>query len=139
MNYLIAFISAFVFGFGLMVSGMTDPANVIGFLDLFGQWKPALALVMGGAIAVHAVSYFLITKRTSPILDSKFFIPSVRNVDKKLVLGSAIFGIGWGLGGFCPGPAIGSVVFLDPSVLLFIASMLIGIGLYHFAYIKIVK
>ena len=131
MRFLMAFISAFLFGLGLGFSGMTDPHNVKGFLDLFGDWKPALIFVMGGAILFHSISYFLITKRKSPLLTPKFLVPNKRNIDAKLITGSALFGIGWGLAGYCPGPAIASVFTLNSSVLLFIGSMLIGIVLYH--------
>jgi uncharacterized membrane protein YedE/YeeE len=132
-----AFISAFIFGAGLAVSGMTDPKAITGFLDIFREWKPALILVMGGAIGVHAITFFLITKRASPILAPKFFLPTLKKLDRKLVIGSFIFGLGWGYGGFCPGPAIASLWFLDPSVLIFIGSMLIGIAFYHFVWQKI--
>lgn len=131
-HILAAFASALIFGLGLGISGMTLPAKVIGFLDITGKWDPSLMAVMVGAILVHAVSYRLITKRSSPVLASEFKIPSKRNIDWKLVLGSAIFGAGWGLGGFCPGPALVGVVTGEPSVAIFVLSMVAGVYLYRF-------
>jgi len=124
---LSAFFSALVFGVGLGIAGMTLPTKVIGFLDVTGAWDPSLAFVMIGAIAVHGVSYRLIMRRSSPVLTPKFFIPSRRDLDAKLLLGALIFGIGWGLGGFCPGPAIVASVSGHASVLIFVASMVAGI------------
>lgn len=132
MQYIVAYLSALLFGVGLGIAGMTDPANIIGFLDIFGEWKPALILVMGGAIAFHSVSYYFITKRSSPLLSTDFLIPAKRQVDMKLIVGSAIFGIGWGTGGYCPGPAIAALVTLSPSVLVFITSMLAGIAVFYY-------
>lgn len=125
-----AFISALIFGIGLGVSGMTLPAKVIGFLDVTGNWDPSLLAVMGGAILVHALSYRIITKRQSPVLDTKFHIPTRRDLDWKLILGSVIFGAGWGLGGFCPGPAIVGFVTVQQSVVIFVLSMIGGIYLH---------
>lgn len=126
-----AFVSALVFGIGLGIAGMTLPAKVIGFLDITGNWDPSLAFVMVGAIAVHAVSYRLITRRTSPILTTKFQVPTRRDLDFKLLAGSFVFGIGWGLGGFCPGPALVSAITLHPAVIVFVVSMIAGIYLNH--------
>ena len=110
MNLILAaFSSALLFGIGLGVSGMTLPSKVIGFLDVFGEWDPSLLAVMVGAILVHAISYRIVTKRESPILVAKFQIPTRRDVDWKLVMGSVMFGAGWGLGGFCTGPALVSL------------------------------
>ncbi len=128
---LAAFLSALLFGVGLGVAGMTLPEKVIGFLDVTGHWDPSLAFVMVGAIAVHGLSYRLITKRESPMLTPNFQIPTKRQIDPKLILGSVLFGVGWGLGGFCPGPAIVGVVSGTPSVLVFLASMIIGVYLHR--------
>jgi len=125
--FVAAFFSALIFGLGLGVAGMTLPTKVIGFLDVTGNWDPSLAIVMIGAIAVHSVSYRLITKRESPILTAEFQIPEKRQIDPKLVLGSLIFGVGWGIGGFCPGPAIVAAVSGAPSVLVFLVSMIAGV------------
>lgn len=133
MNLLLtAFFSALLFGIGLAISGMTLPVKVIGFLDIAGHWDPSLAFVMMGAIAVHRVSYRLIAKRSSPIFAAKFQIPSRRDLDWKLVIGSAIFGLGWGLGGFCPGPAIVGLVTGQTAVLTFVVSMIAGVYLHKF-------
>ena len=134
MKYLIAYISALLFGLGLGISSMTDPSNVVGFLGLFGDWKPALILVMGGAIAFHSISYYLIKRRPTPILADSFLLPVKRHVDRRLVIGSAFFGIGWGIGGYCPGPAIASLVTFSTPVLVFVASMIGGIALFHYIY-----
>lgn len=132
MNHLVAFIAALIFGIGLGVSGMTLPSRVIGFLDVTGDWDPSLALVMLGAVTVYAVSYRFIMKRSRPVLAEKFQIPTRRDIDWKLLLGSAIFGIGWGLGGFCPGPALVGVVSAKPAVVVFVISMIAGMYLYGF-------
>jgi uncharacterized membrane protein YedE/YeeE len=127
-----AFFSALIFGLGLGMSGMTLPANVIGFLDITGNWNPSLAFVMVGAIAVHSLSYRMITKRESPVLTTHFQIPKNRFVDRKLILGSVLFGAGWGIGGFCPGPAIVASVSGVPAVLLFLISMIVGVYMHQF-------
>ncbi|MBM4252609.1 MAG: YeeE/YedE family protein [Deltaproteobacteria bacterium] len=130
-----AFLSAFVFGIGLALAGMTLPAKVVGFLDITGTWDPSLALVMVGAIAVHAVTYRLIMKRPSPILSAKFLVPTRRDLDAQLVVGSLLFGVGWGLGGLCPGPALVALATGNLKVVVFVASMCGGIVL-HRLYIK---
>lgn len=116
------------------ISGMTDPKNVIGFLDIFGDWKPALILVMGGAIGFHAISYYFIRKRPSPILADAFLVPRKSSLDVRLIAGSALFGVGWGIGGFCPGPAVASVATLNSGVFTFILAMLVGIAAYHYVF-----
>jgi len=131
-----AFLSAFVFGIGLALGGMTLPSKVIGFLDITGNWDPSLAFVMVGAISVHAVTYRLIMKRPSPILSAKFLVPTRRDIDAKLVVGSIIFGAGWGLGGFCPGPALVALATGQAKVLVFVAAMCGGIVL-HRVYAKL--
>lgn len=117
-----------LFGCGLVLSGMIDPAKVQNFLDLAGTWDPSLAFVMMGAIAVTAVGYALVKRRKRPLLEASFQFPTRSDLDAPLVVGSAIFGIGWGLGGLCPGPALTSVPLLAPGTLVFVAAMLAGIA-----------
>lgn len=124
---LAAFFAALIFGLGLGIGGMTLPAKIIGFLDVFGQWDPSLAFVMIGAVGTHAIAYRMITKRKSPLFAAKFQVPTSRSLDKRLVLGSAIFGIGWGLGGFCPGPSLVASVTGQAPILAFVVSMIVGI------------
>lgn len=131
MKSLIAFISAFIFGIGLVISGMTDPGAVIGFLDLFGDWKPQLMLVMVGAILVNLIAYKYVFKMEKPFASDIFHIPFYKNLDKKLLFGAALFGIGWGVAGFCPGPALASLLIFDQSVLTFVASMFISSYVYR--------
>jgi len=115
-----------MFGVGLMASGMTDPGKVIGFLDLFGAWDPSLALVMGGAVVVGFFAFTPAKKRTSTFLGGVLRFPTNTQMDKPLVIGSLMFGAGWGLGGFCPGPALVSMADGQPKAMLFVAAMLIG-------------
>jgi uncharacterized membrane protein YedE/YeeE len=115
-----------MFGVGLMASGMTDPGKVIGFLDLFGAWDPSLALVMGGAVVVGFFAFSLAKKRTSTFLGGVLRFPTSTQMDKPLVIGSLMFGAGWGLGGFCPGPALVSMADGQPKAMLFVTAMLIG-------------
>ena len=131
MHILFDFIAAFLFGLGLAISGMTMPEKVIGFLDIFGDWDPSLMMVMIGAIAVHAISYRLILKRPSPLFSEHFQIPSLKSIDKKLMLGSALFGFGWGLGGFCPGPAVVSLIAQQSTAIIFVASMVVGMAIFR--------
>lgn len=115
-----------MFGFGLSLSGMLDPARVQGFLDIFGAWDPSLMFVLGGAVLVATAGMVLVRKRTKPVLAETFNLPNKTRIDRPLVLGSAIFGIGWGLGGFCPGPAIASLPMGYSAVMLFVVAMVIG-------------
>lgn len=115
-----------LFSLGLGFSGMTRPAKVLGFLDIAGDWDPSLALVMVGAIGVHALALRWILKRDRPLYDAAFHLPTQRTLDAPLVLGAAVFGVGWGLGGFCPGPAITSLVTLRPTAVLFVVAMVVG-------------
>jgi uncharacterized membrane protein YedE/YeeE len=121
----------FLFGLGLAISGMMDPAKVIGFLDVSGNWDPTLAFVMGGALLVAAPAYRLILGRGRPVLDSGFSLQTRKGLDTPLILGSAVFGAGWGLVGFCPGPAVAAVVTGLPAVLGFVAAMLAGMALHN--------
>jgi hypothetical protein len=114
------------FGIGLMLSGMTDPGKVIGFLDLLGAWDPSLALVMGGAIMVGFLAFTMAKNRTTTFLGGVLRLPTNKDIDKKLVIGSLMFGAGWGLAGFCPGPALVSMADGQPKALVFVVAMLIG-------------
>jgi uncharacterized protein len=131
LSAISALLSGLLFGAGLVLSGMTVPANVVGFLDFTGAWNPALAFVMGGAIAVHMPLYWLIRKRKSPLFDTQFHVPSRRDIDWRLLAGAAVFGIGWGLGGFCPGPGLVSLASGTAAPMIFVGSMTLGVVLYR--------
>lgn len=123
-------VSGLLFGAGLTLSGMTDPARVRGFLDVAGRWDPTLAFVMGGAVLVMAVAWRIQSRMTRPLFGEKFSLPDRRDFDARLILGSALFGIGWGLAGLCPGPAIASLAVAPAAVLPFVAAMLAGMALH---------
>jgi len=132
---IVAFVSlvtaGLVFGGGLLVSGMTQPAKIVGFLDPIHHWDPSLALVMVGAISVYAIAQAVIRRRRNePWFDVKFHVPTRRDIDPQLVLGAALFGIGWALGGLCPGPALVSAFSGAASSLLFLAAMFTGMWLH---------
>lgn len=130
MNALAAFAAGLVFGIGLIVSGMADPAKVIGFLDIAGNWDPSLAFVMAGAIAVGFFAFALARRRAKAFLGGAMRLPERRDIDLRLVLGSVIFGIGWGLAGFCPGPALVSFASGEAKAALFVVAMLGGMAIY---------
>lgn len=121
-----AFLTGLLFAIGLAISGMTQPKKVLAFLDVFGEWDPSLMFVMVGAIGVYAFAYRLILKRQKPILTDTLQIPEPKKVDRSLVLGSLLFGVGWGLAGFCPGPALTSLATLQKSPLVFAVGLFIG-------------
>lgn len=129
---LAALVAGVVFSLGLGVAGMTDPANVMGFLDFTGEWKPALAFVMGGAILVHSTSRWFVLRRQAPVLEPAFSVPGPSPVDARLLAGSALFGVGWGLSGYCPGPAFTSLAAGTVDALTFVAAMLLGMWLFAF-------
>ena len=131
MNVLGAFLAGLVFGVGLLVSGMTDPGKVIGFLDLAGAWDPSLAFVMGGAVLVGLFAFAFAKKRTRSFFGGAMHLPHNRDIDNRLVGGSLVFGIGWGLAGFCPGPALVSFAAGEEKAAIFVAAMLIGMLLYR--------
>ncbi len=126
-----AALAGLVFALGLGLAGMTQPSKVIGFLDVAGDWDPSLAFVMGGAIAVHLTAYRLLRGRGRPLVASRFQLPTRTDIDLSLVLGAAIFGVGWGLGGYCPGPALVSAGALQKPALIFLAAMAAGMVLQH--------
>jgi uncharacterized membrane protein YedE/YeeE len=127
---LTAFVSGVVFAVGLGLGGMTQPAKVIGFLDFAGNWDPSLAFVMIGAITIHAALYRMIHNRSSPPFSSTPSVPARVDIDPRLMGGAAIFGLGWGIGGFCPGPALTSLASGSASVLTFVVAMVAGMSLY---------
>jgi len=129
---LLSLICGIIFGIGLVISGMTNPAKVIGFLNITGNWDPSLVFVMFGAIAITSPSIYLLNNRNKPLFSSSFQVPARKTIDQKLVIGSSLFGIGWGMVGLCPGPAISSIAFFQPLSILFILSMISGIYLSKF-------
>lgn len=118
--------SGLLFGAGLTVSGMTDPQRVRGFLDVFGDWDPTLAFVMGGAVIVMAVAWAIQSRMVAPVFGEKFSLPDRKDLDGRLIAGSILFGVGWGVAGLCPGPAIASLALSPVSALVFVAAMLTG-------------
>lgn len=129
-DWIVAFAAGLIFAIGLGVAGMTDPAKVLGFLDFTGKWDPSLAFVMGGALAVHTVLRRFVLKREKPLCAPSFQLPAAKRIDGRLVAGAALFGIGWGLLGWCPGPALVSAATLDFTVVLFVGAMLVGMKLF---------
>ena len=122
-------LAGLIFGLGLLISGMANPAKVQNFLDLAGSFDPSLLFVMAGAVVVTLVGYRLVLRRPSPLLAEQFHLPAVKDIDARLVSGAALFGIGWGLSGFCPGPAITSLALLAKGTLVFVPAMFAGIAL----------
>jgi uncharacterized protein len=128
---LFALLSGLIFGWGLLVSGMTNPAKVLAFLDLAGAWDPSLALVMGGAIIVGLLAFRLAGQRPATWLGEPLRMPAARDIDARLILGSLAFGVGWGLVGFCPGPALVAVGAGELKAVVFSGAMLAGMGVYE--------
>jgi uncharacterized membrane protein YedE/YeeE len=131
-QYLTVFISGLLFGLGLGFSQMIDRGRVIGFLDLAGVWDPTLLFVLGGAVTVTLISFRFVLKLPHPLLDDKFYLPTQKNIDSSLVVGSAIFGIGWGISGYCPGPGITALVLGIFNPVLFLIGLIIGSLTYKF-------
>ena len=132
MNKLISLISGIVFGTGLVISEMINPEKVLGFLDLFGNWDPSLAFVMIGALVVSSPLFHIIKNKEKPLFAEKFNYSNNKNINNRLILGSALFGAGWGLGGLCPGPAISSVALLNIYSTTFVVAMFVGFYLVKF-------
>lgn len=130
MRIFNAFLCGLVFGLGLLVSGMANPAKVLGFLDLAGRWDPSLAFVMAGAITLAALGFRLARTRKTSVLGAPMQLPTATRIDARLVGGSLLFGVGWGLAGFCPGPALVNAGSGEPRAWLFVAAMLAGMALY---------
>lgn len=131
MLSIASLLAGLVFGLGLIISGMANPAKVIGFLDLAGPWDPSLAFVMAGAIAVGLVGFFVAGKRTVSFLGAEMKLPAARHIDRRLVLGSLLFGVGWGIAGFCPGPALVALGMGEAKAAVFVAAMLLGMGAFE--------
>jgi uncharacterized membrane protein YedE/YeeE len=126
MKLVMALTAGLLFGLGLSVAGMTQPAVVLGFLDLFGAWNPRLLFVMGGAVLTTAIGYRWVLRRGRPLLESSFKLPTARDIDRRLVIGAALFGIGWGMAGYCPGPALASIGGGSTPLLWLVATMALG-------------
>ncbi|MDB5844339.1 MAG: hypothetical protein JWP79_1649 [Polaromonas sp.] len=131
MLALTSLLAGLVFGLGLILSGMANPAKVLGFLDLSGHWDPSLAVVMGGAVAVSALAFLAARRRSVSLLGAAMKLPTARRIDRRLVMGSMLFGIGWGIAGFCPGPALVALGMGEVKALVFAIAMLAGMGLFE--------
>jgi uncharacterized membrane protein YedE/YeeE len=130
MPAIAALISGFVFGWGLLISGMMQPAKVLAFLDIFGNWDPSLAVVMAAALVVSSAGFALAKRRERPLLAAQSLWPSKTDIDRPLVVGAVLFGAGWGLVGLCPGPALENLATLSPRVVVFVVAMAVGMVLH---------
>lgn len=137
MKSLVALLSGIIFAIGLGISGMTQPHIVRGFLDVFGNWDWRLMGVMMGAIGVHVITYRLIMRRSSPIFDVSFHVPTKKDIDARLITGAVLFGLGWGWAGICPGPGIVALVSGHSAIIYFVGSMLVGMTLFQMLESKI--
>ena len=133
MHRITEFVAGLLFGLGLLLSGMSDPGKVLGFLDLLGSWDPSLALVMAGAILVGMLAFTVAKKRTINFLGGALHLPTANQIDRRLVIGALLFGAGWGLAGFCPGPSLVSMFSGQPKAAVFVLAMVIGMLLYEAA------
>jgi len=131
MNAVWTFLAGLLFGLGLIVSGMTDPSKIIGFLDITGAWDPSLAFVMGGAVLVRLVAFRFARRRTASFLGGAMHLPSARQIDRPLIIGSLAFGVGWGLAGYCPGPAVVAFGAGQEQAVVFVVAMIAGMALYE--------
>jgi hypothetical protein len=136
MQIFMALVAGLVFGLGLILSGMTNPAKVIGFLDLAGDWDPSLGLVMAGAIAAAFLPFRLAKRRKTALLGAPMRLPTATGIDRRLVLGSLAFGIGWGLAGYCPGPALASLLSGGIKPMIFVVSMLAGMAVFELLQLR---
>lgn len=132
MAVLATLVSGLLFGLGLIVSGLANPAKVLNFLDIAGSWDPSLAFTMGAAVATTAVGFLLVQKRARPLFAERFYLPDARDADARLLTGAAVFGIGWGLAGYCPGPAVTAITIGGVPTLIFLSAMLAGMWLSRF-------
>ena len=130
MQIIMALAAGLLFGIGLVLSGMTDPGKVVGFLDLAGKWDPSLALVMAGAVAVSFIPFHLASRHNATLLGGPMHLPSSSSIDQRLVLGSLTFGVGWGLAGYCPGPALASLLTGGAKPVIFVLAMVAGMMLF---------
>ena len=133
MTIFSALLAGLLFGMGLIVSGMTDPSKVLGFLDVAGKWDPSLGFVMGGAIIIGLLVFPFASKRTESVLGSPMRLPTATTIDRRLVLGGLTFGVGWGLAGYCPGPALASLTHGGTKPWVFVIAMLVGMALFELA------
>ena len=133
IDTLSSFLVGLIFGIGLILAGMTNPAKVIGFLDITGTWDPSLAFVMGGAILVAIIAFRFAKKRTVNFLGGAMRLPTSDMIDKRLVIGSLLFGAGWGMAGFCPGPALTSIGTGNPKAVIFVVAMIVGMAIFELA------
>jgi uncharacterized protein len=131
MTMFTSLLAGLVFGLGLIVSGMANPAKIHGFLDLAGRWDPSLAFVMTGAIAVGVIAFAMANKRTVSLIGAEMKLPAARHIDRRLVVGSALFGIGWGVAGFCPGPGLVALGMGEAKAVVFVAAMLAGMAVFE--------
>ena len=131
MRNIAGLIGGIIFGAGLVVSGMTNPEKVLAFLTLGPAWDPALIFVMGSAVVLATFGYWLVGKRSAPLFDGEFHLPTSTLIDKRLLSGAALFGVGWGFTGFCPGPALVGVMTLDQRALLFIVAYVVGVAIFE--------
>lgn len=131
-KHIVGLLTGLIFGFGLALSGMTQPEIVLGFLDVAGRWNPSLLFVLGGAVGVTAISFRFILRRKKPVLDSRYYFSDEAHVDRSLVSGAVLFGVGWGIGGYCPGPAVTLIAAPSWELWAFLPAMLLGIFLQKF-------
>jgi uncharacterized membrane protein YedE/YeeE len=136
LRQLAALGSGVVFGLGLSLAQMTNPDKVLNFLDISGRWDPSLLLVLGGAVVLSAIGYHRVLRRAAPLWDPQFHLPLAKAIDRPLILGSALFGMGWGLAGYCPGPAIASLGFGNPEALWVVPSIIAGAAVQRWSHYR---
>ena len=132
MTKFLTLLSGILFGFGLALSGMVSPSKVVGFLDITGNWDPSLIFVIGGGVAVTGVSFYFLLRRPIPFSGERFTLPTRKDIDARLITGAGIFGLGWGIGGFCPGPALSSLAYGKVEIFLFVGAMIVGMVIAKF-------